>query len=312
MTFGPYFAEVRREPWIGAATLGQVRRLIVNADDFGLSSGVNRAVAQAHDRGILTSATLMANGQAAPEAMQIASCRPGMSVGCHVQLVDGTPLSSSLEINTLVDPVGNFSTGFSRFAFAALRGKIDPVQVELEATAQMRKLAAAGIKLSHFDTHKHVHILPSVLRPILRAAQACGIGAVRNPFTPAAALASGPCLLRPRLWTRYSGVRILNALSGAFKQAVADAGLVTTDGTLGIVTTGALDEDLWAAIARSIPPGTWEFVCHPGYNDADLARIRTRLRESRARELQILTSAAAREVLNDHHVDLISYRDLAG
>jgi chitin disaccharide deacetylase len=288
-----------------------VRRLVVNADDFGLSSGVNRAVAEAHDRGLLTSATLMANGLAAPEAMQIAIRRPGLSVGCHVQLVDGTPLSPPQEIATLVDPVGNFSESFGSFAFAALRGKIDPEQVELEATAQMRKLAAGGIKLSHFDTHKHVHIFPSVLRPMLRAAQKCGIGAVRNPFTPAAALASGPYLLRPGLWTRYFGVRILGALSGTFKQAVANAGLVTTDGTLGIVTTGALDEHLWAAIARSIPQGTWEFVCHPGYNDADLARIRTRLRESRAQELRILTSAAARDVLKQNQVDVISYRDLA-
>jgi predicted glycoside hydrolase/deacetylase ChbG (UPF0249 family) len=87
-------------------------------------------------------------------------------------------------------------------------------------------------------------------------------------------------------------------------------GFVTPDGTLGMVVTGSLDESLFHAIARSIPDGTWEFVCHPGYSDADLQGARTRLRESRDTELRVLTLPAAREVLSQEGIELISYRDL--
>src|SRR5207248_6637837 len=148
------------------------------------------------------------------------------------------------------------------------------------------------------------------LDPLLRAAQGCGVGAVRNPFAPIRPLAFAHLLRRPHLWTRYSEVRLLRGWSASFQRSVAGAGMVTTDGTFGIVATGALDERLFEAITGCIPEGTWEFVCHPGYNDPDLAGVRTRLRESRATELEVLTSADARLVLQKRGIELISFHDL--
>jgi predicted glycoside hydrolase/deacetylase ChbG (UPF0249 family) len=87
--------------------------------------------------------------------------------------------------------------------------------------------------------------------------------------------------------------------------------MLTTDGTVGIVATGAMDHDLFGSIVESLPEGTWELVCHPGYNDGDLASVRTRLRESRVEELQLLTSREAREIVDRSGVQLISYRDLS-
>jgi predicted glycoside hydrolase/deacetylase ChbG (UPF0249 family) len=118
-------------------------------------------------------------------------------------------------------------------------------------------------------------------------------------------------LARPNLWTRYAEVGVLRRFAGKFREAVAREGFVTPDGTLGIEVTGALDEGLFRAIAKSIPEGTWEFVCHPGYNDADLQQARTRLRESRETELRVLTLPAARDLLSREGIELISYRDLA-
>jgi predicted glycoside hydrolase/deacetylase ChbG (UPF0249 family) len=146
---------------------------------------------------------------------------------------------------------------------------------------------------------------------MLRAAHSCGVRAIRNPFGPRKPLESGELLARPSLWTRYAEIRILRALSGKFSEAVRKQGFATPDGTLGVVATGALDEQLFRAIAGVIPPGTWEFVCHPGYNDADLQRANTRLRESRETELRVLTMPAARELLAQREIDLISYRDFA-
>jgi hopanoid biosynthesis associated protein HpnK len=290
-----------------------VRRLIINADDFGLTSGINRAIVEAHQRGVVTAATLMANGRAFEEAAKLAPTVPQLSVGCHVVLVDGEPLLPAPQIPTLVaadGPRQHFRNSIAEVAAAALRGRIDPAQVEAEATAQMRKLQSSGLTLSHFDTHKHAHMFPAILRPLLRAARACGVRALRNPFAPMKPLAFAHLLRRPRLWKRYSEVTALRRLLDNFRSAVQEEQMLTTDGTFGIVATGALDGQLFEAIVGSIPEGTWEFVCHPGYNDAELDSVRTRLRQSRAQELRVLTSEAARQALQRHGVELISWKQL--
>jgi chitin disaccharide deacetylase len=286
-----------------------LRRLIINADDFGFTSGVNRAIVEAHTRGIVTSSTLMANGPAFAEAAQMAKASPGLSVGCHVVLIDGEPVLDASVISTITDS-RRFRDGLKTFAARALTGRINAREVESEATAQIQKIQSERIAVSHVDTHKHTHIFPQVLRPLLRAARDCGVRALRNPFGPRFPLRSSQLLARPSLWTRVAEVRVLSRFAGQFRRAVDREGFVTPDGTLGIEVTGTLDETLFQAIARSIPDGTWEFVCHPGHNDADLAAAKTRLRESRELELRVLTMPAARELLAREGVRLISYRDL--
>jgi hopanoid biosynthesis associated protein HpnK len=287
-----------------------VRRLIVNADDFGYTSGVNRAIVEAHSRGVVTSSTLMANGAAFADAVQLSKTVPELSVGCHVVLTDGEPVLDAGQLPSLTT-ASHFRDGMIAFAARALAGGMDANQITAEATGQIRKIQSAGIAVSHFDTHKHTHLFPKILRPLLRAASDCGVRAVRNPFGPRLPLRSSHLLTRPSLWTRSLEVRILSAFAGKFREAVDREGFATPDGTLGIVVTGALDETLFYAIASSIPDGTWEFVCHPGYNDADLQAGKTRLRESRETELRVLTLPAAREVLAQQGIELISYRDLA-
>jgi len=286
-----------------------LRRLIINADDFGFTAGVNRAIAEAHTRGVVTSATLMATGPAFEEAVKLANTMPTLSVGCHVVLIDGEPVLNPESIPALTVSQ-KFRDGLKTFAARALAGRMDADQITAEATAQIRKLQSAGIAVSHFDTHKHTHLFPQILRPLLRAARACGIRALRNPFGPRLPLRSSQLLARPNLWTRYAEVRILRRFAGKFRAAVDRDGFSTPDGTLGIEVTGTLDETLFQAIARSIPKGTWEFVCHPGYNDEDLRSASTRLRESREIELRVLTLPAARALLGEEGIQLISYRDL--
>ena len=287
-----------------------MRRLIVNADDFGYTSGVNRAILEAHSHGVVTSATLMANGPAFAEAVQLAGTVPKLSIGCHVVLTDGEPVLGAERLPSFTSG-SHFRDGMIAFAARAIAGRIDGDEIAAEASAQIRKIQSAGIAVSHIDTHKHTHLFPKILQPLLRAAANCGVRAVRNPFGPRLPLRSSHLLARPGLWTRYAEVRILGAFAGKFREAVDREGFTTPDGTLGIVVTGALDETLFYAIARSIPEGTWEFVCHPGYNDADLQAGKTRLRESRETELRVLTLPAAREVLAQQGIELISYRELA-
>jgi hopanoid biosynthesis associated protein HpnK len=287
-----------------------VRRLIVNADDFGLTAGVNRGILEAHATGIVTSTTLMANSAAFDDAVQLARSTPTLSVGCHLVLVDGSPLLGAGKTPSLMDASnpGHFRQNISSFALRALSGRLDADEIETEATAQIRKLQSAGIPVSHIDTHKHTHMFPQVLRPLLRAAKACGVRAIRNPF---GWMALSRIANRPQLWQRYGQVKLLNLLAGKFRRAVADAGMITTDGSVGVVATGALDDRLIHFILETLPEGTWEFVTHPGYNDAKLADIHTRLRQSRDLEREILSRPAMRELLNRNGIQLIPWSDLA-
>lgn len=291
-----------------------MRRLIVNADDFGLTEGVNRAILEGHRRGVITSTTLMANGRQFASAANQALTAPELSLGCHLVLVDGKPLLPKEQVPSLLaqrsSGTAHLRQGFLELARDTFRHRIQPGEVEAEAAAQIRTLQSAGISVSHVDTHKHAHMLPSICQAVLHAARACGVRAVRNPFVPLRPLAFAHLLRRPKLWTRYTEVTVLRRYEAQFRELVAREGMTTTDGSFGVLVTGALDEALFEAIIGSIPEGTWEFVCHPGYNDTELDGIRTRLRSSREKELAVLTSDHARELLKKHNIELISYHQL--
>lgn len=304
----------------GACYTEAVRRLIINADDFGLTAGVNRAILEAHNRGIVTSTTVMANSQAFQGAAGLmgdsrTNGAAHLSIGCHVVLVDGEPLLPAQEVASLLDPKQHnrhphFRDNLNDFVVASFRHRLDPAQIEAEAAAQMRRIQTAGIQLSHFDTHKHAHMFPAVLRPLLRAASECGIPAVRNPFGQVWPLPLTGLLRTRRLWKRLAQLNVLRNFATNFRREVEVHGLRTTYGSLGVLVTGELDLKLFTAIAESMPEGTWEFVCHPGYNDADLEKVQTRLRQSREQELRLLTSPEAKEVLRQQKIDLISYNEL--
>jgi len=262
-----------------------VRRLIVNADDFGLTAGVNRAVAELHFAGAVTSATLMAGAPAAGGAMEIARSTPSLGVGCHVVLTGGVSVLDHREISSLVDPAsGRFHATLSLFLRHLLAGRIREEEIEAEIAAQIRRVQLGGVTLTHIDTHKHTHVLPFVLRPLLRAACACGIRAIRNPFEPRWSRRTA----EHAAWGRRAQVRGIELLAGRFHRIVEEAGFVTTNGALGLVATGILNESILASLLRMLPEGTWELVSHPGYNDADLGNAGTRLKESRESERRAL------------------------
>jgi chitin disaccharide deacetylase len=296
-----------------------VRRLIVNADDFGLTQGVNRAIVEAQERGIVTSATLMANAGAFAEAASLArSLADGnahFSVGCHLVLLDGEPVLPVDRVASLLQSGARNGGAQLRhklndFVLASFRNKLNPAEIEAEASAQIGRLQSAGVRPSHFDTHKHAHMFPAVLRPLLRAARECGVPAVRNPFGKIWPLPMGDLLRKHKLWRRFAELNVLRSFAARFRREVEAHGLRTTDGSLAVLVTGSLDLKLFTAIADGMPEGTWEFVCHPGYNDADLDRVRTRLRESRVQELGLLTSQEAKEVLRRRGIQLITYHEL--
>jgi predicted glycoside hydrolase/deacetylase ChbG (UPF0249 family) len=214
---------------------------------------------------------------------------------------------------------GKFYSSLSAFAARAMLGGFDRDQLVAEVTAQIRKIQSTGLQVTHLDSHKHAHIFPEILAALLRAARICGVRAIRNPFVPVKAIHARQFKGKRELWKRYGQVRLLNSFSRQFRQRMKRAGLVTPDGVIGLIETGTRDRSddssgyssLLRQMLASLPEGTWEFVCHPGYNDADLRAAGTRLLAAREEERRLLTSTELRQFLEEQKIRVIGYREFA-
>ena len=192
----------------------------MNADDLGFTSGVNRAIVKAHTDGVVTSTTLMANGPAFCEVKDLAQQFPKLSIGCHVVLIDGEPVLPPAKVPSLTQSA-RFRDDLKTFAARALTGQLDATEISAEATAQIRRVQAAGVCVSHFDTHKHTHIFPKVLRPLLLAAAECGVRAVRNPFGPRLPLRLSELLKRAESLDTLGGDESIGNLCGKIPEGRA-------------------------------------------------------------------------------------------
>ncbi len=281
------------------------RRLIINADDFGLTAGVNRAVLELNAACILPSTTLMATGAAFRDAVHGAFMQPTLGVGCHVVLVDGQPASLAADLPTLA-PGGRFRSSLATFVRALFAGRISPREIEQEATAQIRRVQESGLTVTHVDSHTHTHIFPGVLAPLLRAAHACQVPAIRNPFEPTWSrriASTAPA-------ARAMEVRVLGIFHRGFRQSVRRAGLATTDGALGVLATGTLDAETLGRLLRALPSGTWELVCHPGYVDTALQQPGPRLLASREVERAALLQVFGTQASQLPPLELIHFGEL--
>jgi predicted glycoside hydrolase/deacetylase ChbG (UPF0249 family) len=290
-------------------------KLIVNADDFGLTAGINRAVEELHRAGALTSATLMATGPAFDDAVAIVQRNPGFGVGCHLVFVDGIPVTHPEAIPSLLGADGKtFRVSNLDFMQSLLRGHILPNELAVEAQAQLQKLQRAGLDVTHIDSHKHLHLLPAVAGPVLYTAERCGVRAFRYPNEPKWARA----LSTRTSWQRRLSQAALDFFEPRFRRLVTLTGdEQTTSGTLGIAATGTLDAEtlrlLLGGLRQYGGERVYELCCHPGYNDEDLDQQRTRLRTSREVEMQALLEVLpeiSREGKNPAGPELIHYGNL--
>ena len=268
-----------------------------------MTTGVNRAVAELHAAGALTSTTLMACGSAFDDAVRIAREQPTLGVGCHVLLVDGTPTSQAWNSSSLLAPNGAFTSSMADFATAVGTGYTKSAHIEQEVAAQIAKLQDAGVRVTHIDTHKHTHLLPRVARAVMRGARRQGIRNIRNPFEPEWCSALSPAPLSRKLPFRF-----LHRFKDFFTQLLAEEDMRSTDASLGLIATGSQDTKVLQSIVDAAPPGTYEIVCHPGYLDDELLAVRTKLRESREVERKALLAVIPQ--LSPERVERISFADL--
>jgi len=251
----------------------------------------------------------MANGAAFDDAIEIARAHPALGVGCHIVLNDGIPVAPPESIPTLLGSDGkSFRPTLGAIARAILLGKIDEKEVAREAIAQIDRLKRAGVQPTHIDTHKHTHLFPLIARPLLQAAELCGVRAVRCPFEPKWSFALGHGSGSRRL-----AIRLLGGLRSRFESTLQahKERIRSTDGTVGISTTGQFYAATLAEILGALPAeGTYEICCHPGYNDSDLDRVTTRLRDQRNIEREALLSLVPRTLVLTNAPSLVSYASI--
>jgi chitin disaccharide deacetylase len=279
-------------------------RLIVNADDFGLSSGVNAAVQSAHAAGLLTSATIMANMPSASEAVQIAKQLLSLGVGVHLNLIEGKPVSKADEVSSLLGRDGQFRFSAAGLAIASLRSKAVRRAITIEITSQIQWLCDNGINPTHLDSHRHFHIFPSILPIVTALAERFGLSAVRWPYEPAA-LCRGP-------WPSVSAKskrRALIVRNMARAASQKRYNLFKNDFLFGIAHTGKINAEFWSHLAKSPFDATIELMTHPGFTDG-LEPLKTRLIEQRKVELDALCSQDIKEMVSAAKIELTHYGKL--
>jgi predicted glycoside hydrolase/deacetylase ChbG (UPF0249 family) len=265
-----------------------LRTLVVNADDLGLTVGVNNGIFEAHDRGILTSASLMANAPATADAIRGLRTRPALGIGVHLTLVDGAPMLLPNRVPSLVQDDGRFPESWKPFIVACLLGRVSMDQVERELAAQIERVVSERIRPTHLDAHKHVHAYPPVFAIVVRLAERFGIPVVRVPYERS--LADIPLFA----WTRRD-------------YAIAAKHGVRAPQFVGRAMTGVMTSDSLAAALRNLRTGHTELMVHPGYVDDALRQMPTRLLESRAQEVALLTSGDVADLLIDEYIQLIAH-----
>jgi predicted glycoside hydrolase/deacetylase ChbG (UPF0249 family) len=266
------------------------KRLVVNADDFGFTRDVNAGIVEAHQQGILTSATVMAGGAAFEDAVRLARENPGLDIGCHLVLVQG---------ESVAQPGVRLPASLGELLRAVASGRI-PIYREL--AAQVQRAVDAGFRLTHLDTHKHTHLLPPVLAAVARISEEFGIPWVRRPFDfpMRAAIPRGR-----RLTSRLLGIS-----RGRFDAALARRGCRACDHFIGFGITGRFRTADLIGLIGQLPSGVTEFMCHPGHCGEELRAAPTRLKESREAELEALTSPATRQAIQAAGIELASFREL--
>ncbi len=280
------------------------RRIIINADDFGLCDGVNKAVAQAHSHGVLTSATIMANMKAAEKAVEIARQLTTLGVGVHLNLTEGRPISKDTCIESLLDDNGQFAYSPAILSLLSLGRHEIRKAIRAELAAQIQWVIDNGLKPTHLDSHKHIHVFPAIFSIVCQLARRFKIPAIR--FT----LESKEISRIPWPLTSADGRRRARRVRIMAKiNRMQNPDFLKNDALFGIAHTGKIDVNFFKAVALYNSARTCEVMTHPGFADG-LDAGKTRLLHQRKVELEALCSEKTKQYFKDAGVKLVHYGKL--
>jgi hopanoid biosynthesis associated protein HpnK len=288
----------------------QMKYLILNADDFGVTRGVNQGIIRAHREGILSSATLMANGPAFDDAVEQATANPKLGVGCHLVLVGGKSVARREDVASLADSQGNLPQSLPVFVAKLSSGMIPTKQIEAEMRAQVEKIRAAGITPTHLDTHKHTHAHPRVMEALGKVAKELGINRVRKPVENLHDSWQSMQADEKGFSMQIVAAGAVRTIAPRFFAIARKYGLIFPDYFLGLAVTGQVSAAALRRMVDTLDEGSTEIMLHPGICDSDLVQSGSRLREQRETELAALLDPGVRSALEERRIRLISYREL--
>lgn len=279
-----------------------MKRAIINADDFGLSEGINKGIIKAHNEGILTSATVIVNMPGFENAVEEAAKCPSLGVGIHLNVIRGRPILPPEDIPSVVNKKGLFWGNVFLIAQKVVMGKIKIDEIMMEFRAQIEKARKAGLKLTHADSEKHFHCFYPVLKKLLPMLKDCGLQRVRY-INQICGLKNLKMLIRS-LVVNWSWARC--------RQQARQQGFRLTDNFFGLCSTGSLSCSKLKAILENLPPGTSEIMVHPGYITKEMLEIikesgEYRLWQEREMELQALLDPELPKILKRNKIELINF-----
>lgn len=279
--------------------------LIINGDDFGYSSAVNRAILQAHQEGVLTSTSLMVNERAADEAVQLAKATPSLAVGLHLVLVLGRATLPITQIPHLADADGNFTNnpfvaGVTYFFSPAARREL-----KWEMRAQFEKFAATGLPFSHVDGHTHLHMHPVIFDELIKLCEEFKVKRLR--------VVKGEMRLSLRLDRSQLPIKLVNGivfnlLARRCETKLRGRGFMVPENVYGLLQTGNLNEEYLLGLIPQMARTSCEIYAHPLAPDAEEWNARENPRGTL--ELQALLSPRVREVIQQTGFQITTYQHL--
>ncbi|MFI5212919.1 MAG: carbohydrate deacetylase [Gemmatimonadales bacterium] len=281
-----------------------IPRLIITADDFGLTEGVNRGIVRAVTSGIVTSAAVMANGAAFESASRLAM-QHDIDVGVHLTLVEERTLVAPASVPSLVDEGGRLPGRFTDLLRKLVLGRVDLQHVRAELRAQIERCLGAGLRPSHLSSHQHVHMWPALLDVTIALAREYDIPAIRCPrlrLPLERRSAHGAAST-----TRLGMAAVLDLLARRAARRIAAAGLRTTDHFTGMLVSGSLEERGLAVLLAGLSPGLTELVVHPAEDDEATRSAYGRWQFHWQQELAALTSEAALAAARSGSFRLVSF-----
>ena len=276
------------------ASVDRRRRLIVTADDFGASRSINQAVFEAHHKGVLTCASLMVNGEAFDEAVEIARICPNLAVGLHLTLCCGRATLGAREVPGLLNDNGTFRRSVLAAGLAYFFSRQLEKQLSKEIAAQFDKFAATRLYMDHVNGHLHFHLHPTILSLVLSEMKRRGAGKMRLTHNP---ISVEPKISTDRTLYRWSHWLIFKILSRRAKVILCKEGIAHTRNVFGLLQDSRITEDYLLKLIPQLPPGDSELYAHPS-----LDKFR--------HEYLALVSPRVKSAIQNGGIELIRYQDL--
>ena len=282
-----------------------MKKLIVNADDFGLHEEINKGIIKGYQEGFITSTSLLCSAPAFEHAVALAKENLGLGIGIHLTLVGSVPSVLPKEkISSLVDDKGLFPENYVAFAKMFYTGQVKMVQLELELRAQIEKALATGLNITHVDSHQHTHVLPGMTGLVVKLCNEYKIKNIRIPqegYFFSGGFAGG--------LGRKIGRAGLSFCAFVAAMQAKSAGLAYPENFFGMLAGGNLNETLVGNIITALPEGVSEIMTHPGLNKQELDKHFT-WDYHWEDELNAFLSAKNKILLKQHDVALMNFGGL--